>query len=301
MPEQVAAPAHGDAPRLRVDSGNEDLLALGQTKSRRRDADAPPLPHGVELDTCVLTHDPARSIHDLARLRRRLPPHEPPVVSAGDEADLLAVRLVSEMEPGISRKLADLLFRMGADGQEHAAELLLSQPEQHVGLVLPLVDALPERPLAVGGVAFDAGVVAGGDVVGVHHRGALHEEVELDAVVARDARMRCAPALVLTHEVGDDVLAELTPRIHDVVGHTQRLAYTARILDVLDGAAALVVRRYVVLVRGPEPHRDADNVVALPVQQVRGHRRVDAARHRGDNPLSERCFDSAPGFSLCST
>ena len=191
--------------------------------------------------------------------------------------------LSARWEACLPRQCADLVLRVCAHWQQDAAQLLLPQPEQHVGLVLPFVHALTERPLAVGGVAFDAGVVARGDVVGVHHRGALHEEVELDAVVAGDTRVGRAPALVLAHEVGDDVLAELAPGVDDVVRHAQRLADAAGVLDVLNRAAALVVRRYAVLIRRPEPHRDADDVVALPVQQVRSDRRVDAARHRGDD------------------
>ena len=233
----------------------------------------------------MLPDDTPGGVHDHTGLRRGLLPDELTVVAAGDEADLLAVHLVGEVESCFSRQRADLVLGESPHWQKDAAQLLLSESEQHIGLVLPCIHALTERPQPAGTVALDAGVVARGDEIGVHHRSALHEEVELDAVVAGDTGVGGASALVLAHEVGDDVLAELAPCIHDVVRRPDRLADAARVLYVLDGAAALMVRRYVILVRRPEAHRHTDDVVPLPAQQVRGNRRVDAARHRGDDPL----------------
>ena len=60
---------------------------------------------------------------------------------------------------------------------------------------------------------------------------------------ARDTRVRRATPAVLRNEVVDHVLAELPPHVHDVVREAEGRAHAAGVLDVVDRAAALVVRR----------------------------------------------------------
>ena len=156
------------------------------------------------------------------------------------------------MQAGLPRQVAYLRLCEPADGQQRPRQLLLPQPEEDVGLILARVNAAPQRPpaavviAAAVGMGDNARVVAGGDEIRVQHCGAPHQKVELDAVVAGDAGVRRAPAPVLLDEVADDVLAELAPRVHHVVRNPDGPADAPRILDVLYGAAALMLRRHAV-------------------------------------------------------
>ncbi len=65
------------------------------------------------------------------------------------------------------------------------------------------------------------------------------------------------------------------------MGNAEGLGHAARIVDVAAGAAgALPVGRGAVVV---ELERDADDVVALALQQAGHHRGIDAARHGDDD------------------
>ena len=129
--------------------------------------------------------------------------------------------------------------------------------------------------------------MAGRDVVGVQEHGPAQQEVELDLVVAGEARVRRAPPVVLLAEVVDYVGLELALEVHDVVGDADGLAYAAGVVDVLHRAAALALPRHVLALDGPQPHRHAHDVVALPRQQQGGHGGVYASAHRDDHaPLA---------------
>ena len=126
---------------------------------------------------------------------------------------------------------------MPAHGEQEALRLVGPQVEQHVGLVLGCVDALEQPDAAVRGV--QPGVVARCNVVDVQRGGLLHQEVELDLVVAGQAGMRRAAPQVLAAEVVDDVVVELLLEAHHVVGRADNLAHPSCVLDVVQGAATL--------------------------------------------------------------
>ena len=99
---------------------------------------------------------------------RRPPPGRVPrtkrrVVVVGNEADLLAVRLVGDRQPRRARVLADGVLRPIADREDRARQLVLRQREQEVRLILRRIDAALQQVPAGRLVALDARVVAGGD------------------------------------------------------------------------------------------------------------------------------------------
>ena len=94
--------------------------------------------------------------------------------------------------------------------------------------------------------------------------------------------MRRPPALVLADEVVDDVLLELALEVLDVVRGADDLTHAPRVVDVLHRAASLAQRGEVVALLCPEPHCDADDVVALALQQQRGDGGVDPSAHGDD-------------------
>ena len=131
----------------------------------------------------------------------------------------------------------------------------------------------------------DARVVAGREVVGVHRQGAVEEGAELDVLIAGQAGVGRAAALVLRDEVVDDLAAELLLEVHRVVRDSQHVGRGAGVIDVLDAAAALLVAAGAGIGIGPQTHRDANDVVALAHQQARRDGGIDAATHRHDHAL----------------
>ena len=276
---QVCLGTYDDAPGIGFQADDELGRAAGQTQ-------AAPLSDGEVLDALVPPQHVAGGVHDVAGLFVSALAQELAVVAGGNKADVLAVGLVGVGKAGVGGQLAD--FRLGVASHRHqrSGQLLLTHPEEDVGLVLVGVGAASQSPLhgagAVGSVRLDARVVAGGDVAGLHHPGALGQEAELDFVVAGDARVRRASAFVLALEVVDDEGAELALHVEHVVGYAEDAADGAGILNVVDGAAAPVVFGQVGLVNVVQLHSDADDVPALPMEQQGGNGGVHAAAHGDD-------------------
>ena len=84
--------------------------------------------------------------------------------------------------------------------------------------------------------------MTGGDVIGVHEERATQQEVELDLIVASEARVRRASPIVLAHEVVDDMLLELALEVHVVMARANCIAHAARVLHILYRAAPLIHR-----------------------------------------------------------
>ena len=93
------------------------------------------------------------------------------VVAVGDEADLLAVRLVGDRQAERARVLAHLGLVEVADREARARSCAWVEREQEVRLILGR-DRAPRcsRYRPVGVVELDAGVVAGGDDLGAEAR-----------------------------------------------------------------------------------------------------------------------------------
>src|SRR5262249_11430411 len=105
--------------------------------------------------------------------------------------------------------------------------------------------------------------------------------VELDRLVALDARHRRLARRVALGEAVDHRLLEAALVVEHVVRNADVGGDAARVVDVAAGAAgALAVGCLAVVV---ELQGDADDVVALGLEQRRRHRRVDAARHGDDD------------------
>src|SRR5205085_2901926 len=95
------------------------------------------------------------------------------------------------------------------------AELVLREAREEVRLVLRLVDRAQQpraRP-----VALDARVVAGHDALGAERARPRDELLELESVVARDARDGRAARDVARDEGRDDLAIEALAQVHDVV------------------------------------------------------------------------------------
>ena len=99
------------------------------------------------------------------------------------------------------------------------------------------------------------------------------------------------PAFVLAAEIVNDETAKLALHIEDIMGNAEDAADRAGILHIVNRAAAPVVFGQVGLVNIVELHRDANHIIALPVEQQGGHRRVHAAAHGDDHPVGDGVAD----------
>ena len=174
-------------------------------------------------------------------------------------------------------------LRLAAKRHEEMREALLVQVVERVGLIFLRVDAFLEE-IAARFVLLDARIVARRDVLRADFERALEEPAEFHIAVAGDAGVRRAAMRVLGEEVVDDFFAEEVFEIHDVVRDAEDVADAPRIVDGGKRAAAAVIFGEVAaLVR--EPHRDADDVIAL-LQKERGREgTVHAAAHADDDGL----------------
>ena len=168
---------------------------------------------------------------------------------------------------------------MLAQGKAEEGELRLGRCEQEIALVACGVGPpMQLRPLG----RLDApDIVAGGQGLGAEVAGDAQELLELDLLVAANARDRRLAGEVGVGEVVDHRRLEPPLEVEDVVGDADAVGDPAGIVDVLAGAAASRPARGLAMVI--ELQGNADDVVALLFQQRRGDRAVDAARHGDDD------------------
>src|SRR6185437_2590320 len=194
------------------------------------------------------------------------------VIAAWDEAYLLRVGLLREGEAGIGSHRAHGGLLHLAEREERARELLLSQPEEEVGLVLGTVRGAGEDPAAARGIVVVAGVVARGDAVGTDLAGGEQQCVELEVVVAQGAGNRCAAGKVLVDEGAHDLRLEARFLIHQVVRDAKVLGDGAGVVYVVQrtATAADVLRHAFVAGEAalvPELEGESDDRVALGAKE----------------------------------
>ena len=262
---------------------------------RRADAEALALAYREAVDAGVLAYDFAGCGDEFAggvgegfALLGEVGGEEALVAAAGDEADLLGVGLLGEVEAVVGGHGADGGLLHLAEGEEGAGELILGEAEEEVGLVLGLVGGAGEDPAAAGFVVVIARVVAGGDALGADLAGGEEKLIELEVVVAEGAGDGGAAGEILGDEGADDLGFEAVLRVDEVVGDAEVLGYVAGVVDVVDGAAAAlgnglgdaevgVVGGEAALV--PELEGEADEGMSLGVEERGDGGGVDAAGH----------------------
>ena len=91
-----------------------------------------------------------------------------------------------------------------------------------------------------------------------------------------------SPERIAIREILDDGFAKTAFVVQHVVRNAEAFGDVAGVVNVLPGAAGALAmggRAMIVELQG-----DADDVIALGLQQRGRHRRIDAARHGDDNP-----------------
>src|SRR5947208_7856205 len=128
-------------------------------------------------------------VNKLARGRQRgaASADEGAVIALRDKADLDAVGLVVDAEPGLPSDLAHFYLAVAADRKEQARQDVSPDAVQDVRLVFVRIGASAQ--LRAAGAGDDLGVMAGGDVVGFELFAIRPEFAELEPVIADDARV----------------------------------------------------------------------------------------------------------------
>ena len=119
------------------------------------------------------------------------------MVAVGDEADLVAVRLLGDRQPELARLLADGRLVEVADREHRVRQLRLVEREQEVRLILRRVRAALQPVAAGGGIEIHARVVTRRHELRAEPLGAGGERRELEVAVAVHARDRRAAGRVL--------------------------------------------------------------------------------------------------------
>ena len=112
------------------------------------------------------------------------------------------------------------------------------------------------------------------------------QRAELDVRVAVDARAWRSAVEVRVEERLEDAGVEFPLEVHDVERNPQLAGDAAGVVGSVERAAALL-ELGVAVGHVMEAHPDANDVVALLVEERRGDRGVDAPRHRHKDAAHE--------------
>ena len=241
------------------------------------DVQALPLADGVVHQALVLAeHASVVERADLARLGRQVAHQELAERALADEADAGGILLGRDMQAGPLGDLAHLALVHRAEREQRLRQLRLVEAVEEVALVLGAVLGLQQLVFgaAVVGPFAHLGVVAGGDALGAHLHGVVEEAAELDLGVAQHVRIGRAPGLVLAQEVGEHAVLVLGAEVHHLELDADHVAHRRHIDQILPARAVLGV--VIVL---PVLHEQAGHVIALLLEQQRGHRRIHPAGH----------------------
>jgi hypothetical protein len=134
-------------------------------------------------------------------------------------------------------------------------------------------------------------VVAGGDTVGADLAGGDEELVELEVVVAEGAGDGGSSGEIFADEGLDDLGFEAVLLVDDVIRDVELLGHVARVVDVVDAAAAALDGLGHAFVSGeaaliPELEGEANEGVALGAQECGDGGGVDSSGHGDGDGLA---------------
>ena len=189
--------------------------------------------------------------------------------------------LSATVETEAPRQFAGLRLGHVAERKAQIIELLARGREQEIALVAIGIGGADQRARSVGHAA-RGDIMPGRQRRGAEFARGLEQIAKLDRAVALDARHRRLARGVAVGEIVDHRFAKAALVVQHVMRDADPLGDIAGIVDVLPGAAgALAMGGRAMIV---ELQRDADDVVALGLQQRSRHRGIDAAGHGDDDP-----------------
>ena len=159
-------------------------------------------------------------------------------------------------------------LRHAAQREDDCRKLFCGKAREEVRLVLAVVERRVQKG-NVGVLEFEAGVVAGGEVVEVnsHATGRRLERSELDVLIAAHARIGGAPGAVFRTEVIKDLAFVFLGNAHHVMRNSEPVGDRLRFGNafIFAGAKTALAAFHVRHIDGtvPRGHRHADDLVTL--------------------------------------
>ncbi|TWG78706.1 hypothetical protein L602_000900000100 [Cupriavidus gilardii J11] len=257
-----------------------DIPGVAAAIAAAAQANALALSQRVEGQPDMLADDLAVGRLHRSRFGRQIAIEKIAEWTLADKADPGRILLLRVRQADLGGDLAHTGLRHFAQRKQRARQLRLVQPMQEVALVLGVIERLEQFEAAIA-AAPHARIVAGGDALGTERHRVVQKRLELDLGIAQHVGVRRAAGRILAQEVGEYavlVLGREIDRLHvdaDQVGHRHHIE------PVLARRAVLAV-----VVVFPVLHEQADDFVALLLQQPRGHRRIHAARHAHHDPFA---------------
>src|SRR5947209_10321428 len=196
------------------------------------------------------------------------------------EADVLAVVLLRNRKIEPPRQLAHLLLGVAAKRKADETELGGGSGKQKITLVAPGIPGAIEPARAVG-LGAGLHVVPSRQRVGAEIARNIKEIGEFDLLVAGDAGHRRRSAGIPLCKGNNDALAETGLEVEDVMGNAKTGGDVAGIAHVAAGTASLAARDSGAVV--VKLHGDADDIIALLLEQSSHHGRIHASGHGHNN------------------
>src|SRR3972149_5565942 len=170
---------------------------------------------------------------------------EASVVVFRDEADLLALRLISNSQPQRSRFGPHLVLREPTDRETGVAKLLLRQWPEKICLVFFRILRFSQEDPSCMGIGLKSGIMAGCNAGCLPSKRPMEQRSELDLLVADHARHRSAAGQILSREVCDHRGIKLSFGVGQVVGDSQAASHLAGIVNGFRRATASELPRWV--------------------------------------------------------
>ena len=117
-------------------------------------------------------------------------------------------------------------------------QLLLRKSKEEISLVLGAIDSAQKLVAAGFRVAADASIMARGDAVRANLPGCGEELGKLDFRIAEAARDGSLARQIPLHKWPDHGRFKLLFQIDDVIGNVEKAGHGARVVDVIERAAA---------------------------------------------------------------
>ena len=194
------------------------------------------------------------------------------VIAVRDEADVHAVRLVSDGQAELFGQRAYLRFFIWRKRQQKGVHLVRRQTAEHIALI---IFRLP----AVNGAVFRSGIMPGGDVLCPDALRFVQQSTELDRRVAENAGVRRLAAEIRFGKRGTDVLLHCLAAVGDRERNGEGSGSLAR--GVRAGETIIEIQPV--------------NLQPRFAQQMRGHGGIHAAGETENDLI----HGGAPFRSLC--
>ncbi|CFO27059.1 Uncharacterised protein [Bordetella pertussis] len=186
-----------------------------------------------------------------------------------DEADAGRVLLGRVVQPDLVGDAPHLGLAQFTQRKQGARQLHLVEAMQEIALVLGVVQGL-EQLVARPGRRLDGahpGIVPGGDMLGAQRHGVVQEGLELDLGVAQHVGIGRAAGRVLAQELGEHPVLVFGGKIDVFELDADQVGDAGRVQQVLARRAV-----FGIVVVFPVLHEQADDLIALLLEQPGGHR-----------------------------